>query len=47
MIIFLHFLAYVVKKQYLCSRKGFLNMLLSEIKQVIGSIATVTGDDIC
>ena len=45
MIIFLHFLAYVVKKQYLCSRKGFLNMLLSEIKQVIGSIATVTGDD--
>ena len=45
MIIFVHFLAYVGKKQYLCSRKGFLNMLLSEIKQVIGSIATVTGDD--
>ena len=39
------FLAYLKKKQYLCSRKGFLKMKLKEIKQAIGSLAEVSGDD--
>lgn len=30
---------------YLCSRKGFFEMKLSEIKQAIGSVASVSGDD--
>ena len=30
---------------YLCSRKGFWKMKLSLIKQVIGSIATIEGED--
>ena len=43
--IFRFFLAYLKKKQYLCSRKGFLKMKLKEIKQAIGSLAEVSGDD--
>ena len=38
-------LVYVQFLLYLCSRNGYENMKLSEIKQVIGSIAHVSGCD--